>query len=228
MKRFCTKFSQPVNIEDINGTPMCTTSNPLGCEEKCKYSFAGATLSQILGSADPRFFDWTIELKGAPDEVSAKAKGSSKICDICIKPIYYEDAYLLHTDAILASDKYIDFVIHGWVKKGLLPSLVISGGISNETRAVARADIERQGGGTPWLVCKSCLSMFSLNEQDKVKAKKRASYFWEGENIEGVRTTIKSSTGKEPAKAAKKAMEKPAERKTVERTTPKKWWQFWK
>ena len=62
---------------------------------------------------------------------------------------------------------------------------------------VERAFI-KQFGEAPWIVCNSCLSMFSLNEQDKAEAKKRASVVWEGEKIEGVKVTSK------------------------------KWWQFWK
>lgn len=180
MKRFCTKRNEPIELKKIKGNLTCI---PYGAEvecteARCKYSLAATMRAAVFGSAGPGFPDYTTGLKKAPAKESAKAKGPSKICDVCIKPVYRQDAYLFDTDTILASDKYIDFIIRGWVKKGLLPSSAISGGISNQMRSAAREDVKRQGGGSPWLVCKSCLPMFSVNEQGKAKAKKRADQFW--------------------------------------------------
>lgn len=233
-KRFCTKWNEPIELKEISGSLTCIThGEEVKCTEaQCKYSFAATMRAALFGSAGPGFGfpDYTTELKKAPAKEVAKAKGPSKICDVCTKPVYRHDAFLFHTDTILASDRYIDFVIRGWVKKGLLPSSAISGGISNEMRVRARHDVKRQGSGTPWLACKSCLSMFSVKEQDKAEAKKRAGQFWKGEKVEGVRATTKPPAGKEPVKTVKKTTEKPSEteRKTPIKTPPKKWWQFWK
>ncbi len=180
MKRFCAKRNESIELKKIGGNFTCI---PYGAEVECtealcQYSLAATMRATLFGSAGQGFVDYTTELKGAPPKEIAKAKGPSKICDVCTKPVYRQDAYLFDTGTLLASDEYIDFVIRGWVKKGRLPSSAISGGISSLMRATAREDVKRQGGGTPWLVCKSCLSMFSVNKQDKAEAKKRADQFW--------------------------------------------------
>jgi len=180
MKRFCTKRNEQIEIKEIKGNLTCL---PYGAEVECteagcKYSLAATLRVAVFGSAGLGVVDYTTELEKFPSKEPAKAIGPSKICDVCSKSVYHHDAYLFDTDTILASDVYIDFVIRGWVEKGLLPSSTISGGISDLTRTTARHDIKRQGGGTPWLVCKSCLPMFSVSEQDKAEAKKRADKFW--------------------------------------------------
>ena len=100
MKKFCTKFNQEVEIEDVNGTPMCITRG-LNCREKCEYSFAMATASKILSK-----IAGTEESKGTSAD-----KGPSKSCDVCLEPTYCEDAYLLHIDSILSSDSLLNFII---------------------------------------------------------------------------------------------------------------------
>jgi hypothetical protein len=186
LKRFCTKWNETIELKDISGRLTCMTHGQEDkcTEARCKYAVVwSATFTlrdKLFGDANRvySFSDYTRELKEAPAKEVAKTKGPSKICDVCSKPVYRQDAYIFDTGTILASDKYIDFVIRGWVKKGLLPSPTISGGINSQMRAAAREDVRRQGGGTPWLVCKSCLSMFSVKEKDLEKAKKRADRFW--------------------------------------------------
>jgi hypothetical protein len=180
LKRFCTKRNETVEIKKIGDDLTCVShGEEVECTEaKCKYSLLATMSATLFGSAGPGFPDYTTELKEAPAEKDTKAKGPSKICDVCSKPVYRQDAYLFDTDTILASDKYVDFLINKWVEKGLLPSSAISGGINSQMRALAREDVRRQGGGTPWLVCKSCLSMFSVKEKKLEKAKKGADEFW--------------------------------------------------
>ena len=196
MEKFCTKWNEKVTLENIDGRPTCITSDSLGCDFKCKYSLAATMLAAAVGDKEfkilyPGFFDYTIELKDAPMSEAAKSRGAVKICDVCTKPTYAKESYLLHDDTILSSDAYLDFVIQGWVNKGLLPAFTIAGGITDQLRSSARNDVKKQAGGTPWLVCKSCLSMFNLNAQDKAEAATRAAQFCAGKNVEGVKRTKK-------------------------------------
>jgi len=180
LKRFCIRRNETIKLKPLGSSLICL---PYGgeaecAEARCKYSVRATMSAPLFSPVGPEFPDYTTELKEAPANKVTKAKGPSKICDICSKPVYRQDAYLFDTGTILASDEYIDFIIRGWVKKGLFPSSAISGGINSQIRALTREDVRRQAGGTPWLVCKSCLSMFSVKEKDLEKAKNRADQFW--------------------------------------------------
>jgi len=188
MKRFCTKWNETIELKDISGRLTCITHGA-ECTMRCKYCAAAAVLAALFGDAGPGFPDYTVEPNEALAPEAAKLKGESKICDVCSRPTYLQDSYLLHTEVVLSSDTYLDFIIRQWVKKGLLPSSAISGGITSQLRAGAREDVRRQGDRTPWLVCKSCLSMFAMHSQDAAEAQKQAARFWAGEKVEGVKAT---------------------------------------
>ncbi len=213
-KRFCTKWNEPVEIREVSGSLTCIThGHEIVCTEaKCKYSVTAVLKTALFGS-DTWFPDYTVELGELSSNEIARSRGSSKICDVCAKSVYRDKAFLLHTDTILSSDEFVDFVINGWVKKGMLPFSVISNGITKEMRAKARLDIRMQGGSTPWVVCESCLPMFSLTEQDKTEAQKRALQFWKGEKVEGVKVVIGVADSDQTPSI---------------KETSKKWWKFWK
>jgi len=66
-----------------------------------------------------------------------------KNCDICNQFTPQNNAYLFDTATVLASDRYLDFVIDMLVKKGELPSSVISKGINKITRDIVRDGLKK-------------------------------------------------------------------------------------
>ena len=69
-----------------------------------------------------------------------------KNCDICNKFTPQNNAYLFDTATVLASDRYIDFMIDILVKQGKLPSSVISKGINKVARNIVRDDLKQLYG----------------------------------------------------------------------------------
>lgn len=174
-KTYCQQRKKDVEFaSEFCEQKVCKDSLPVtGCceEYKCPYH-----------SADAMFRSLT----GAVSNSKANLSREKKPCDICYRRVSYEDSFLLHTKTVLASDKYIDYVIREWVRKGMLPEGSISLGITEKMRTATRRGLNIQAGGTPWVVCKSCIGMFKVCEEDKAKAGDSAKLFWEDKEVEGV------------------------------------------
>lgn len=181
MEKYCTKRKCNISISEATGNLTCNFGMETECNESgCKYSLGASMRASIFGSNNQNLPDYTVDI----GQATARKQKPPKKCDICSKAVYSTDAYLLHTDTVLASDQYIDFTIKKWAQQG-----ANYGAITTTLRNQARDHIRTQSGATPWLVCKSCLPQFKLHDSDQAEANRRAEKFWDGEKIEGVKAT---------------------------------------